>query len=205
VTSGFNPRRLHPVLKIIKPHLGTDFGAPTGTPIHACYYGTVAQMGPSGPAGNLIVLKHPGNIESYYMHQSRFAPGLHLGDKVETFQIIGYVGSTGRSTGPHLHFGIKKKGEWIDAMSLKLDGERVISKDAREDFDKVRGELDAVLEGIALPALPPVASPVASASGSAAPAASGEPPQGVDETEGLDELEPEGTVDPNDKPDQKKK
>lgn len=204
VTSPFNPKRLHPILKIVKPHLGTDFGAPTGTPIHAVYYGTVGHIGPSGPAGNLIILKHPGDMESYYMHQSRYAPGLKLGDKVETFQIIGYVGTTGRSTGPHLHFGIKKKGEWIDPMSLKLDGERVISKDSREAFDKARAELDALLESISLPAAPQAAAPAPSASGSAEPSSSSEPGQGIDETEGLDELEPEGTVDPNDKPDPKK-
>jgi murein DD-endopeptidase MepM/ murein hydrolase activator NlpD len=202
VTSHFNPKRLHPILKIIKPHLGTDFGAPSGTPIHACYYGTVAQMGPSGPAGNLIVIKHPGDIESYYMHQSRFAPGLKLGDKVETFQIIGYVGTTGRSTGPHLHFGIKKKGEWIDPLSLKLDGERFISKDGREVFDKLRAELDPILEGIALPEAPEAAAATSPSSSSPEPESSAEPAQG-EESEGLDELEPEGFTAPNDKPDPK--
>lgn len=201
ITSHFNPKRLHPILKVIKPHLGTDFGAPSGTPIHACYYGTVAQIGVSGPAGNLIVLKHPGDIESYYMHQSRFAPGLKLGDKVETFQVIGYVGTTGRSTGPHLHFGIKKKGEWIDPMSLKLDGERMISKEAREVYDRLRAELDPVLDAIGLPEAPPpeAAAPSASASEPQAPS---EPAHG-EETEDLDELEPEGFTDPNDKPDPK--
>lgn len=205
VTSPFNPRRLHPILKIVKPHLGTDFGAPSGTPIHAVYYGTVAHIGPQGPAGNLIILKHPGDIESYYMHQSRFAPGLKLNDKVETFQIIGYVGTTGRSTGPHLHFGIKKKGEWVDPLSLKLDGERMISKDSREAYDKLKAEMDALLESIALP--PPqesAAAPSASAEpgSSAEPAASAEPAHGEEEG---DELEPEGTVDPNDRPDDQMK
>ena len=213
VTSGFNPRRLHPILHVIKPHLGTDFGAPAGTPIHASFYGSISWLGPSGPAGNLVTLKHPGGIETYYMHMSHFATGLKVGDKIETFQIIGYVGSTGRSTGPHLHFGVKKKGDWIDPLSLKLDGERVISKAAREDFDKLRAELDPLLEGINLPAAPapPAAEPPASASasGSAAasaePAGSAEPAHGIDETEGIDELEPEGTPDPNDKPDKPKK
>jgi len=203
VTSHFNPKRFHPVLKIIKPHLGTDFGAPTGTPIHAVYYGTVAHIGPQGPAGNLIILKHPGDIESYYMHQSRFAPGLKVNDKVETFQIIGYVGTTGRSTGPHLHFGIKKKGEWVDPMSLKLDGERMISKDSREAFDKIKAEMDALLDSAALPAAqetPPAPSASAEPSGSSEPAA--EPPHGEEDG---DELEPEGTVDPNDKPDDQMK
>lgn len=199
VTSPFNPRRLHPILKIVKPHLGTDFGAPSGTPIHAVYYGTVAHIGPQGPAGNLIILKHPGDIESYYMHQSRFAPGLKLNDKVETFQIIGYVGTTGRSTGPHLHFGIKKKGEWVDPMSLKLDGERTISKESREAFDKTKAEMDALLDSIPLPAPQESApAPAGSAEPGASAEAPAEPAHGEEDDE---ELEPEGKVDPNDKPD----
>jgi murein DD-endopeptidase MepM/ murein hydrolase activator NlpD len=213
VTSGFNPRRLHPILHVIKPHLGTDFGAPAGTPIHASFYGSISWLGPSGPAGNLVTLKHPGGIETYYMHMSQFATGLKVGDKIETFQIIGYVGSTGRSTGPHLHFGVKKKGDWIDPLSLKLDGERVISKDAREDFDRLRTELDPLLDGIGLPPAPPAPAPAsagstsssASAADSAEPAASSEPAHGIDETEGIDELEPEGTPDPSDKPDKPRK
>lgn len=205
ITSGFNPKRLHPILHVIKPHLGTDFGAPTGTPIHACYYGQVMFLGVSGPAGNLVTIKHPGSIESHYMHMSRFSPGMKVGDKVETFQVIGYVGSTGRSTGPHLHFGIRKNGEWIDPMSLKLDSERTISRESREEFERVRAVYDVVLDSIPVPPPAPSATRGPSGVSSAEPTPSARPPEGVEETQDLDELEPEGTVDPNDKPDEELK
>ncbi len=209
ITSGFNPRRMHPILHIIKPHLGTDFGAPAGTPIHAAYYGTVSWVGPSGPAGNLVTLKHPGLIETYYMHMSRFAPGLKVGDKVETFQVIGFVGTTGRSTGPHLHFGVKRKNDWIDPLSLKLDGERTISPEAREEFNRVRAEIDPLLDAIPLPAAPvapPPPEPAASGSASASASSSAEPSGSAEPAHGEedDDLEPEGTPDPNDKPDKPK-
>lgn len=152
ISSPFNPKRMHPVLKRIHPHNGTDFAAPTGTPIHATSYGTVDFIGVRGPAGNLIIIKHPGKIESYYMHLHRFATGLKQGDKVETFQVIGYVGNTGRSTGPHLHFGIKKNDVWIDPMSLKLDGDRVVTASLRADFEREKASLDEQLDAIALPA-----------------------------------------------------
>ena len=125
---------MHPVRGHVLAHQGTNFGAPTGTPIHATSFGIVDWIGPRGPAGNLVVIKHLGNIESYYMHMHRFAAGLKKGDNVETFQVIGYVGNTERSTGPHLHFGIKKNDEWIDPMSLKLDGDRLVSASLRSDF-----------------------------------------------------------------------
>ncbi|HQB42272.1 MAG TPA: peptidoglycan DD-metalloendopeptidase family protein, partial [Polyangiaceae bacterium] len=187
ITSPFNPKRLHPVLKTIRPHQGTDFGAPTGTPIHATSFGTVDWVGPRGPAGNLVILKHPGNIDSYYMHMSRFAPGLKKGDKVETFQVIGFVGSTGRSTGPHLHFGIKKNDVWIDPMSLQLDGDRLVSASLRSDFEKVKAELDKRLDAIELPAeLAPTSAPEPKVDPSEDPAL---PRENYDD----DELEP-GTV-----------
>ena len=154
ITSPFNPKRMHPVLKRIKPHNGTDFGAPTGTPIHATSYGKVSWIAPRGPAGNLIIIDHPGDTQSYYMHMHRFAPGLKKGDKVESFQVIGTVGTTGRSTGPHLHFGIKRKGKWINPMSLQLDGHRLVTASRRADFEKVKEEQDKKLDAIELP--PPV-------------------------------------------------
>jgi murein DD-endopeptidase MepM/ murein hydrolase activator NlpD len=154
ITSPFNPRRMHPILKKIHPHNGTDYGAPTGTPIHATSFGTIDWIGPRGPAGNLIIIKHPGKIESYYMHMHRFAPGLKKGDKVETFQVIGTVGTTGRSTGPHLHFGMRKNGKWVDSRSFKLDGDRLVTASLRDEFEKVKAEYDKQLDAIALP--PPI-------------------------------------------------
>jgi murein DD-endopeptidase MepM/ murein hydrolase activator NlpD len=156
ITSKFNPKRLHPVLHTVMPHNGTDFGAAMGTPVYAVAAGTVSHVGPHGPSGNLVLIEHPNGLESGYAHLSRFAQGLKKGDKVETQQLVGYVGSTGRSTGPHLHFSIKKAGVYIDAMTvLKLNQERVLPKSEREAFEAFRKEMDQLLDAIPLADAPP--------------------------------------------------
>lgn len=175
ITSRFNPKRLHPVLKKVMPHTGTDFGAPTGAPVGASSYGTVSFIGPAGPSGNLVKIDHPGGIETGYAHLSRFAEGLKVGDKVKRLQLVGYVGSTGRSTGPHLHFTAKKNGEFFDAETLNLDGMRVIGKDERDAFAKVKQQYDELLDSVALPAPLPTKPAVA------APADSTDPAEGDDE------------------------
>src|SRR5690606_29226280 len=124
ISSRFNPKRRHPVLKKFKPHNGVDFAAPTGTPVYAPYPGVVEKVGMAGPNGNLITIRHEGDIVTGYAHLSRFAPGIKPGVKVKTRQVIGYVGSTGRSTAPHLHFSAKKRGKFIDPLSLRLDALR---------------------------------------------------------------------------------
>jgi len=118
MSSGFNPRRMHPVLHRVKGHFGTDYAAPTGTPVWASSDGRVVNASPSGGAGNLVVLDHGGGLRTYYMHLSRFAKGLAPGQHVAQKQIIGYVGTTGLSTGPHLHFGVQQNGKWIDPAKL---------------------------------------------------------------------------------------
>jgi murein DD-endopeptidase MepM/ murein hydrolase activator NlpD len=163
ISSRFNPHRMHPVLKRRMPHNGTDFAAPTGTPVRASSYGTVTHVGYKGPSGNLVVVKHPSGYETGYAHLSRFAPGIHVGDKIRRLELVGYVGSTGRSTGPHLHFSAKRNGRFIDAESLNLDGMRRLPRAERDAFSRVRAEHDALLD--AIPALPPptVAAPAAAA------------------------------------------
>lgn len=159
VTSKFNMKRMHPVLKRIHPHTGTDFGAPTGTPIHATAPGVVSFIGNGGASGNLVKIRHEGGYESGYAHLSRFEKGLKVGAKVDRMQPVGYCGSTGRSTGPHLHFTIKKNGKYIDAETLNLDGLRVLPKSYRNDFSAVRKKYDPILDQIAWPVIsqPPVA------------------------------------------------
>ncbi len=157
VTSKFNPNRLHPILKKRMPHNGTDFGAPTGTPIYAALYGTITKLGNYGANGNFIAIEHSNNYETGYSHLSRFEPGLKVGDKVKTMQPIGYVGSTGRSTGPHLHFSAKKNGAFIDPESLNLDALTVLAKGERAAFGKIKQHYDELLEAVALP--PPLAAP----------------------------------------------
>jgi hypothetical protein len=155
-------KRMHPVLNKVMPHTGTDFGAPSGTPIGATSPGTVSFIGPAGPSGNLVKVKHDGGYESGYAHLSRFAQGLKVGDKVDRLQTVGFCGSTGRSTGPHLHFTMKKDDKFIDPESLSLDGMRVLPKSHREEFAQVRAKYDPVLDEIPLPkALPPETTPPA--------------------------------------------
>lgn len=159
ITSRFNPKRMHPVLKKIMPHTGTDFGAPTGTPIYSAYRGVVEHVGPAGPSGNLVTVKHPNGITTGYAHMSRFAAGIKVGDRVGTQQLLGYVGSTGRSTGPHLHFTAKKDGKFFDSETLDLDGERVMPGIDRAAFAAAKEELDKRLDAIPLPEPPPEPPP----------------------------------------------
>jgi murein DD-endopeptidase MepM/ murein hydrolase activator NlpD len=154
ITSKFNLKRMHPVLHVIKPHTGTDFGAAMGTPVGACSFGTVSFVGNGGPCGNVVKLDHTSGIQTAYCHLSRFAEGLKVGDKVTRLQTIGYVGSTGRSTGPHLHFIVKRNGEFIDPESLHLDALRVLPSDERAVFMEHKTQYDARLDAIALPAVP---------------------------------------------------
>ena len=155
ISSRFNPNRMHPVVKRRMPHNGTDFAAPMGTPVRSSSYGTVSFVGYKGPSGNLVIVKHPSGYETGYAHLSRFAPGISVGDKIRRLELVGYVGSTGRSTGPHLHFSAKKNGRFIDAESLNLDGMRRLPRAERTEFARVRAEHDALLEAIPMPAAAP--------------------------------------------------
>ncbi len=182
MTSPYNLKRLHPILKKVMPHLGIDFGAASGTPVGASSYGTISFMAYAGATGNLVKIEHAGGIETGYAHLSRFAEGLKVGDKVHRLQLIGYVGSTGRSTGPHLHFSAKKNGEFFDPATLNLDGMRTIGKDQRAAFETVTARYNAMLDGLPLPpALEPLApkeEPASSAS--AAPGTAAVPSVAVD-------------------------
>jgi murein DD-endopeptidase MepM/ murein hydrolase activator NlpD len=151
ITSRFNPKRMHPVLHVVMPHNGVDFGASTGTPVYASGAGTIASAGDGGPCGNMIQIEHPNGLTTAYCHLSRFAAGIHAGLHVEARQLVGYVGQTGRATGPHLHFAVKRGGVFIDPQGIKMDGVRVIAAADRDAFATRRGELDVALEAIALP------------------------------------------------------
>jgi murein DD-endopeptidase MepM/ murein hydrolase activator NlpD len=95
------------------------------------------------------------SLISSYCHMSRFAAGIHTGEHVETRQLLGYVGQTGRATGPHLHFAIKKNGIFIDPLAMKLDGVRVVPPSKRDEFDAIRAELDKALDAIPLEPVSP--------------------------------------------------
>ncbi|MHA7881454.1 MAG: peptidoglycan DD-metalloendopeptidase family protein [Saccharospirillum sp.] len=104
ISSRFNPNRRHPVLNTIRAHRGTDYAAPTGTPIRATGDGRVVLAGPNGGYGTSVVLQHGGNMRTLYAHMSRLASGVRNGSSVRQGQVIGYVGATGLATGPHLHY-----------------------------------------------------------------------------------------------------
>jgi len=116
VTSRFSYRRLHPVLGTNKPHLGVDYGAPTGTPVIAVASGRVVSAAASGGSGNMVRIRHINGYETYYLHLSRFAKGMRSGSRVVQGQTIGYVGSTGLATGPHLDYRIRKNGTFVNPL-----------------------------------------------------------------------------------------
>jgi len=119
VSSKFDLKRFHPVLHMTRAHLGIDYAAPTGTPIWAAANGTVVEAGMKRGSGNTIVLRHEGGYSSRYYHLSKFAKGLVAGRRVEQKQVIGFVGTTGLSTGAHLHFGLTLNGAYVDPMKVK--------------------------------------------------------------------------------------
>ena len=116
VTSRFSYRRLHPVLGTNRPHLGVDYGAPTGTPVIAVANGRVVSAAASGGSGNMVRLRHTNGYETYYLHLSRFAKGMRPGSRVVQGQTVGYVGSTGLATGPHLDYRIRKNGTFVNPL-----------------------------------------------------------------------------------------
>lgn len=151
ITSGFSLHRFHPVDHVFKAHLGVDYGAPVGAPVVAVSNGVVVSASPSGASGNMVHLKHPAGFETYYLHLSSFAPGIHAGARVAQGQVIGRVGMTGSATGPHLDFRIRKNGAFVNPVSVhsrQAPGEPIPSAQLaafRVSRDEVRGQLSATL------------------------------------------------------------
>ena len=155
ISSRFDMRRRHPVLKRIVPHQGVDYAASSGTPVWAAAAGTITFAGTKGANGNLVAIKHANGYETFYAHLSRITKGIHSGVHVAQRQSIGAVGTTGRSTGPHLHFALKHNGRFIDpAKQLNGPGEPVPSRD-RSAFNKRKKQLDKALAAIVLAPAPP--------------------------------------------------
>ncbi len=120
VTSGFTMRRFHPILKISRPHKGVDYGAPVGTPVRSVGSGTVSAAGWMGGGGKTIKIRHNSTYATAYLHLSRIENGVRPGAKVAQGQVIGYVGTTGMSTGPHLHFEFSRNGQVINPLGQKF-------------------------------------------------------------------------------------
>lgn len=143
LSSRFGMRR-HPILGYNKMHRGIDFAAPKGTPIYAAGNGVVERIGRNGGYGKYVRLRHNGTYKTAYAHLSRYAKGLKKGSKVKQGQVIGYVGSTGRSTGPHLHYEVLAKGRQVNPLKLDLpSGERLKGAEL-EAFQAFRAEIDAL-------------------------------------------------------------
>ncbi len=147
ISSGFNLRRLHPILKIRRPHPGIDYAAPTGTPVKTVGDGVVMVRGWDRGGGNYIKIRHNSVYETSYMHLSRFAKGLKKGKRVYQGQIIGYVGSTGMSTGPHLDFRMKKNGSFVNPRTIKSPSAKPVPEALMARFKAVAGPLRAALDG----------------------------------------------------------
>jgi murein DD-endopeptidase MepM/ murein hydrolase activator NlpD len=150
VSSGFDRTRMHPVLHTVRAHLGIDYAAPTGTPVWAAAGGVITQRGPAGGAGNLVMIQHDGGIETAYMHLSKFADGQKVGQRVAVKTVIGYVGATGLATGPHLHFGVRQNGDFIDPSKLTPARSRTVPAADREAFRAELGQREAALAAIAI-------------------------------------------------------
>ena len=155
-TSGFGDRR-HPLLKYLRMHTGVDWAAPTGTPIAAAGDGTVEQVGGRGGYGNYVRLRHANGFATAYGHMSRYAAGVAPGVAVKQGQIIGYVGSTGLSTGPHLHFEVLVNNSFVNPMTIQVPRGLQLTGRQLAEFQRERNRIETLME------LDPVTSRVAQA------------------------------------------
>lgn len=155
ISSRFSNSRFHPVLKRYRAHHGVDYAAPKGTPVYAVGSGKViAKAYQAGGGGNYVKIRHNSTYVTTYMHLSRFAKGLKVGDAVKQKQVIGYVGSTGISTGPHLDFRVHENGKPINPLTIKSQPKKPISEANKPAFNAVCDSLVGRLKGIRIAALP---------------------------------------------------
>ncbi len=158
ISSVFNPHRLHPILNLIRGHMGTDYAAPTGTPVHAAGDGRVSFEGRRGGYGNALMLSHSNNVSTLYGHLSRFAAGVRVGSQVQQGGIIGYVGMTGLATGPHLHYEYLVDGVQKDPQTVRLPGAEPLRTASLSRFRTAAAPL---LSGLMEPATLPQAAAAA--------------------------------------------
>ena len=143
LSSPFGMRK-HPIDGFNKMHKGTDFAAPMGTPIMASGDGVIKKAGWCGGGGNCVVIKHNSTYQTVYAHMSKFAKGIRSGVRVKQAQVIGYVGSTGKSTGPHLHYEVIVNGKKINSQKLKLPSGKILKGEERKKFETVKIKLDVL-------------------------------------------------------------
>ena len=135
ISSRFSHSRLHPVLKIRRPHHGVDYAAPRGTPVRSVGDGVITKANYSGGAGKYVKVRHNGTYTTGYMHLSKYGKGVRVGKRVKQGDIIGYVGSTGLSTGPHLDYRVWKNGKAVDALKIEMPPSEPISDEHRETYE----------------------------------------------------------------------
>ncbi len=145
ISSGFGKRR-HPILQRHHQHLGVDYAAPRGTPVRAIANGRITFSGWKGANGKLVVIKHPNGYESMYGHLNTITSGIRPGTQVRQMQLIGTVGSTGRSTGPHLHFGLKQHGNHINPLKVKAVRDKGITAGEMARFKSATTPLMAAID-----------------------------------------------------------
>jgi murein DD-endopeptidase MepM/ murein hydrolase activator NlpD len=145
ISSYFTNRRFHPILKIYRPHHGVDYAAPTGTPVVTIGDGRVVSAGWNGGFGNYVEIRHNHMYSSCYGHLSRYGKGVKKGARVKQGQVIGYVGSTGLSTGPHLDFRVKKYSSYVNPLTIDYPRGDPIAEDLRDEYF---AERDVVLRGL---------------------------------------------------------
>ena len=147
VTSRFSLSRFHPILKRRMPHYGVDYGAPVGTPVRATADGTVLSAGVRGGGGRTVRLRHPNGYLTAYLHLSGYAQGIRSGARVDQGQVIGYVGSSGLSTGPHLDYRVQRNGRWINPVNLVSEPVPPLGDAVLPDFFERRDTLRHELRG----------------------------------------------------------
>jgi murein DD-endopeptidase MepM/ murein hydrolase activator NlpD len=141
ISSRFSLRRLHPVLGRVKAHLGTDYAAPTGTPIMSVGDGVVVNAGYTRGNGNYIKIRHNSVYSTQYLHMSKFAKGVRIGTVVKQGQIIGYVGSTGLATGPHVCYRFWKNGKQVNPLREKMPSAKPLASEYKVEFDSLKNIL----------------------------------------------------------------
>lgn len=154
ITSGFNMRRYHPILKRRRPHLGTDYGARAGTPVRATGAGVVTRAGWWGGYGRVVEIRHANNLRTRYAHLRGIARGVRSGTRVQQGQTIGYVGATGLATAPHLHYEFLRHGRHVNPARLNLPRAEPVGAEYRERFEAERDAALIVLHRVELPGLP---------------------------------------------------
>jgi murein DD-endopeptidase MepM/ murein hydrolase activator NlpD len=147
ITSRFSRSRMHPVLRIRRPHPGVDYGAATGSRIMATGDGTVTRAQWWGGYGNMISIRHPRRFETRYAHMNRFAPGIGVGSNVVQGQLIGFSGSTGLANGPHVHYELIRDGQQVDPLRLQQDSGDPLPASRRAEFEAVKAQFDLLLAG----------------------------------------------------------